>query len=124
VAIYDPHKFADFSDDKKVSVMRATAGLKSYMSEPVVTYSWEMQSECVRALWGEWKEDYETVRVYFPSPALLLTRTTFDQLLMLKYRMTMSQTPPSKWTSSIVMIAGFRKKLNNTIVDCMSECGT
>jgi len=60
VAIYDPHKFADFSDDKKVSVMRATAGLKSYMSEPVVTYSWEMQSECVRALWGEWKEDYET----------------------------------------------------------------
>jgi len=45
--------------------MRATAGVKSYMSAKLVHDSWVQQSDCVRNEWDKWQIFYGSVRVYF-----------------------------------------------------------
>ena len=50
--------------------MRATAGVKSYMSVPLAYNSWIQQSTCIKNQWANWLTVYSVVRVHFiPAPA-------------------------------------------------------
>jgi hypothetical protein len=45
---------------KKVMVMRAVAGVVSYMNSPNISTSFIEQSQCMRGQWERWLLDYET----------------------------------------------------------------
>ncbi|KAG8808397.1 hypothetical protein FRC17_003980 [Serendipita sp. 399] len=53
-AVRTQNAFNGYDWSKKVAVMRSTAAVMSYMTEPAIVKSLKQQSECIKEAWLEW----------------------------------------------------------------------
>ena len=67
IAVRNPGRFANYCATKQISVMRAAAGVTSFMNDFAVKTFFLNQNQCIRNVWTTWYALYAASNVDAPS---------------------------------------------------------